>query len=109
MSERTVRDAHDEAMVHAQEAIVLREQARAESRRGLTLELEALSILEASGTGPETEPTRSILRRSAGWLAHDAGDLAKARELAETILSDPQARRAERADARDLLKAVEAA
>lgn len=73
----TVRELHDQAMMMAQDALVLREtgagaEANSLASRALHLELQAASqIPNDSGS----EPTRSILYRSAASLALQVGEL----------------------------------
>ena len=89
----TVRDHHDAAMRDAQDAMVVRDVGNAVSARALyaqalTHEMAAIETLErVSGTGPETEPTRSILYLSAASLAWCAGNNREALRLIEIGLA----------------------
>lgn len=72
----SVRQLHDEAMNLAQRAMVLRHEGAEETARRLTrqaLHLEARAAMQLPGT-KESEPTRSILYKSAASLAVLAGE-----------------------------------
>ncbi len=81
---------HDEAMRHAQEAHLARnsddeEAALACFRRAFEMELQAVRAYFGG-----TEPTRSILLRSAASLAMECGEWREAERLAaEGLLGDP--------------------
>ena len=52
-------------------------------QKSSTRRLEAIAVLErVAGTGPDTEPTRSILYLGAASLAWNAGDHIEAKRLA---------------------------
>src|SRR4051812_43859896 len=79
----TVRDVHSQAMELAQEAASARaagELGRAEAliRQALLLESEAAARIVKD---PSSEPTRSIIYRSAASLAYQANDFAMAQRL----------------------------
>lgn len=90
---KTVRDHHDQAMEYALDAWVARRMGAEDAEReasatALTHELAAIKVLEdTSGTGPDTEPTRSILYLSAASLAWCAGDNEQARQLIDIGLA----------------------
>ena len=86
---RTVRSLHDEAMELAQLALVARHTG--DLARAATLAREAFG-LEAQAAdlvpdGAASEPTRSILYRSAAWLALQANLPDEALRLAERGLA----------------------
>ena len=86
---RTVRSLHDEAMALAQLALVARhsggqERAVALAREAFGFEAQAADLVPA---GVDSEPTRSILYRSAAWLALDAKLPDEAVRLAERGLA----------------------
>lgn len=89
----TVRDYHDAAMIHVQDAIVARYEGRDDDYRALhakalPLEVAAIETLEREvGTGAETEPTRSILYCGAASMALAAGDAVEANRLARIGLA----------------------
>jgi hypothetical protein len=89
----TVRDHHDFAMSEVNDAILCRflgneDESRAHYVKALPHELAAIKVLEdVSGTGPDTEPTRSILYLSAASLAWCAGDNVEARRLIDIGLA----------------------
>ena len=85
----TVRSLHDEAMALAQLALVARHtgdlaRAAALAREACGLEAQAASLVPE---GADSEPTRSILHRSAAWLALDANLPEEAIRLAERGLA----------------------
>lgn len=87
-----IQKLHKRAMDLAEMGFVARmhgniDLARSFSERALCYERRAATIASESGG---TEPTRSILYRSAGWLAYNAGKLADAKSLVEIGLQgDP--------------------
>ena len=88
----TVRDLHSQAMQLAQSAMVARHEGdtqRAEelARRAYELEEQAVALVPP---GPASEPTLSILYRSAASLALQSGqyDLAQ-RQIAKGLLGYP--------------------
>lgn len=85
----SVGDSHRKAMDFAERALLARIQGRTDdsirlSKTALDNELEAISKLEAEG---RSEPTYSVLHRSAGTLALDCNDLHRAREIVTKALS----------------------
>ena len=85
----TVRSLHDEAMELAHHALVARqmgdlERAATLVREAFGLEAQAVDLVPG---GADSEPTRSILYRSAAWLALDANLPAEAIRLAERGLA----------------------
>ena len=79
----SVRELHDQAMIFAQRAIVARESGDARAAAEMAalaapLETEAARKIERAIA---SEPTRSILYKSAGSLAYQAGDLVLAEQL----------------------------
>jgi hypothetical protein len=87
-----VRELHNKAMELAQKAIVLRhegslDEAEECSRKALEYETEAASLIELNES---SEPTRSILYRSAASLALQAKEFTTAqRLLANGLLGYP--------------------
>ena len=82
------RSAHNQAMDLAFKADRARSQgAEREAgrlyREALELELEAIRKLEEP-----VEPARSVLHRSAAWLALDCGDARQAEKLAAAALAE---------------------
>jgi len=78
-----VRELHDEAMGLAQLAVVARHQGELERAAALSrkaYELEA-SAADAVPYKEESEPTRSILYRSAASLAYQCQELGAARRM----------------------------
>lgn len=78
-------ELHEQAMQLADEAFLLKvqkqnEQAVSLLKRAANLEMEAASSLPIS---PDSEPSRSILYRSAASLAYDAADY----KLADRLVS----------------------
>jgi hypothetical protein len=85
----TVRELHNRAMILALESQTARDSGW--RKQAITLASQAMS-LEAEAAGllakePSTEPTRSILYRSAAALAYQAGDYVTALRLAADGLS----------------------
>lgn len=110
MTKPTVRSLHDEAMVYAQDAHIAANPEEAKSLFALALpfELQAIEVLEqAAGTGPDTEPTRSILYLGAASLAWRSGDNIEAKRLADIGLAGSPTPRT-RADLLELLEAIAA-
>ena len=72
----TVKELHEKAMELAEKAMIARykqdlELARVYARNTFKLESQAAGLLPKGDT---SEPTRSILFRSAGWLAFQCKD-----------------------------------
>ncbi|HML21842.1 MAG TPA: hypothetical protein PKD09_09350 [Aggregatilinea sp.] len=88
----TVRQLHERAMALADDALIARtrgEMSRVKrlSRRAFRLERRAAQSVPLA---PESEPTRSILYRSAAWLALDSGAPEDALEMVKFGLAgDP--------------------
>lgn len=85
----TVRELHDEAVRLAQMAMVAHhqgsiEQAQALRRQALSCETQAADLIPE---GQASEPTRSVLYRSAASLAYQCGDMAVAQRLIAKGLS----------------------
>jgi hypothetical protein len=104
---RTVRDLHHEAMELTQQAMIERhsghpERARELSRRAYQLEAEAAELVPY---GQASEPTRSILYRSAASLAYQCEELEATQRLAAKGLSGYPAADV-RAELSDLLARV---
>src|SRR3954447_9391023 len=103
----TASDLHDQAMVHVDEAFVARhrgdiERAQEHSQKALRLEIAAAEEFRDSFT---TEPTRSVLYRSAATIALDCGQHREAERLIATALAgSPPYEIAE--ELRDLLEQV---
>lgn len=78
----TVRDLHHEAMAKAEEAMLLQRQ---DHQHDKVLAFQAAYRLEwrAAMRVGDSEPSRSVLYRSAGWLAHNAGRFRLALHLAD--------------------------
>ncbi len=85
----TPRQLHNQAMQLAEKAYLARlrgKRAQAEIYASEALRLEALAARALPPT-PESEPTRSILFRSAAWLALQANRYDQALRLAQEGLS----------------------
>jgi len=90
----TVRELHDKAMFLAQLAVVARDRdkdearARDLARRAYELERQAAELVPVT---KESEPTRSVLYRSAASLAYQCREFEAALELvAEGVtVADP--------------------
>lgn len=85
----SVSDSHNLAMEFAERALMARIQGLTEeslrlSKVALDNELNAISKLEAEG---RTEPTYSVLHRSAGTLALDCNKPERAREIVNKALA----------------------
>lgn len=79
----TVRDLH-EAMEKAEKAMFARQRGHSVfaaklSRQAYALEREAADQLEAK---PESEPSRSVIYRSAAWLAFNGNMVVSAEDAA---------------------------
>ncbi|CAN5393489.1 hypothetical protein BH09PAT4_BH09PAT4_09490 [soil metagenome] len=91
----TVRDLHGQAMQFAQEALIARESGNDKAsvelaKQALSLEIEAAGRISKEKT---SEPTRSILYKSAASLAYQAHDLDTAERLVfEGLAGSPPAR-----------------
>ena len=85
---RVVHRAAMDYVVQAQMMLMRREpdQARELYRRALPLEMAAIDRLSLQSSA-ETEPTRSVLHRSAGWIAYHCGQYRQAVELADAGLA----------------------
>ena len=86
---QTIRSLHDDALALVQLALVARhsgdqERAVALAREAFGFEAQAADLVPA---GVDSEPTRSILYRSAAWLALDARLPDEAVRLAERGLT----------------------
>lgn len=98
-----VKDLHDQAMQHADNAFLARlrgdlEVAKAHATKALECELSAIREL-----AEYQEPTYSVLHRSAGTLALDCDDVRMAERMAAKALSrEPPPEIAE--ELRDLLE-----
>ena len=88
----SVSDSHNKAMEFAERAFIAQIRGPRKNsikffEKALENELEAISKLEAEG---RTEPTYSVLHRSAGTLALHCNQPQKAREIVTKALSrDP--------------------
>ena len=85
----TVRGLHEKAMHMAQTAMIFREQGRSRlanafAKRAHRLETEAIALVPHEDS---SEPTLSILYRSAASLAYQSGDYEAARKQVMTGLS----------------------
>lgn len=86
---KEIRDLHHRAMRLAEAAARARQSADgADAARLLREAFECESQAAAlAKDDPTLEPTRSILHRSAGWLALECGELREAERLAAVGLS----------------------
>ena len=85
----SVGDSHNKAMEFAERALMARIRGYTEdsiklSEAALENELEAISELESEG---RTEPTYSVLQRSAATLALDCNQPQRAREIVAKALT----------------------
>ena len=100
-----LNELHARAMEHAEKALMARMRGETGlavelSRRALKCEIAAIDELHEY-----SEPTYSILHRSAGTLALDCNDLRMAEEMAARALAkDPPADVAQ--ELRDLLEQI---
>lgn len=97
-----VKELHRQAMAHADDGDFARRSgdsdlAKACFSEAMALEREAAELCES-------QPSRSILLRSAAWLALSAGDSKEAKRLAEKGLSDPDVPERMRSELRDVLE-----
>jgi len=88
----TIKELHQKAMDLAERAVILKNNGNIEKaekffRESFKNEAEAAGLVPAT---PSSEPTRSILYRSAAALALDCGELREAEKLAAAGLAgDP--------------------
>lgn len=78
----TARELHDQAMAKAEEAMLFQRQDRQHDKVLAFQEAYRLEWRAAMRVG-DSEPSRSVLYRSAGWLAHNAGRFRLAMRLAD--------------------------
>lgn len=86
----TAKELHDRAMdlvetailqrVHGNEELTVRHYAEA-------LVLELAAITELAKRGETSEPTWSVLHRSAGWMAFNSNQFQRAEQLASKALA----------------------
>ncbi|MDE2798023.1 MAG: hypothetical protein OXI94_05075 [Gemmatimonadota bacterium] len=101
----TTTNPHNQAMDLVETAIL--ERTRGHDGKAIqlyakALELELAAIRELDERGERTEPTWSVLHRSAGWMAFNSNQFRRAEKLASRALAgDPHPEIAE--ELRDLL------
>lgn len=99
---------HERAMDLVESAVLERMRgnpARTEELYAEALELELAAIRELEERDDRSEPTWSVLHRSAGWMALNSNQLRRAEKLAAKALAgDPHPEIAE--ELRDLLEQV---
>ncbi len=99
---------HEQAMDLVEAAILERMRGnpgRTEELYAEALELELAAIRELEERDDRSEPTWSVLHRSAGWMAFNSNQLRRAEQLAAKALAgDPHPEIAE--ELRDLLERV---
>lgn len=76
----TIRELHDQAMELAQHAFLAKWEE--EHDRATALFAQAFPLERQAAEMSTKEPTRSVLHRSAGWLALNAGLRDEARAMA---------------------------
>jgi hypothetical protein len=106
----TVRELHDQAMALSMDADVLHQMKAADADRIAAMYADALTLerqaAERISIDPAHEPTRSILYRSAAWMAVKVGDTREAARLArEGLAGFPPA--SVEAELHDVLSAIE--
>ena len=108
MNNRT--NHHQQAMDLVEAAILERMRgnpARTEELYAEALELELAAIREMEERNDQSEPTWSVLHRSAGWMALNSHQLRRAEQLAaKGLAGDPHPEIAE--ELRDLLEQINA-
>lgn len=104
----TASNPHYQAMNLVESAVLERMRGNPERTRELyaqALDLELAAIRELEGQNDRTEPTWSVLHRSAGWMAFNSNQLRRAEQLAATALAgDPRPDIAE--ELRELMEQV---
>lgn len=104
----TLSSSHNQAMDLVESAILERIRGNTENTQYLyahALELELAAIAELEERNDWTEPTWSILHRSAGWMAFNSNQLRRAEQIAAKALAgNPHPEIAE--ELRDLLEQV---
>ena len=108
MNNRT--NHHQQAMDLVEAAILERMRgnpARTEELYAQALDLELAAIREMEERNDQSEPTWSVLHRSAGWMALNSHQLRRAEQLAaKGLAGDPHPEIAE--ELRDLLEQINA-
>ena len=101
-------NAHGQAMDLVESAVVERTRGNTERTEQLyaqALELELAAIEELERKNDWTEPTWSVLHRSAGWMAFNSNQLRRAEQIAaKGLAGDPHSEIAE--ELRDLLEQI---
>ncbi len=101
---------HNQAMDLVEAAILARAQGNTEQTTRLyaqALELELAAIRELEEQDERTEPTWSVLHRSAGWMAFNSKQFRRAEKLAcKALAGEPHPEIAE--ELRELLAASQA-
>jgi hypothetical protein len=83
-----VNELHQQAMELAEKAFVLRRQSKRDEARALSY--QAFLLEKQAAENAKTEPTRSVLHRSAATLARDCGEYREAERLiAAALCGDP--------------------
>ena len=104
----TAIDLHNQAMDLVEAAILERIEGNLERTAQLyaeALELELVAISEMDKRGETSEPTWSVLHRSAGWMAFNSNQFRLAEKLAcKALAGDPHSEIAE--ELRELLEQV---
>ena len=80
-----IGDNHQQAMVLAEQAFVARRQQSMDLARTLTH--QAYLLEKQAAVQSQTEPSRSVLHRSAATLALNCGEYREAERLATTALA----------------------
>ena len=103
-------NSHEQAMDLVENAVLERMRGNTERTEQLyvqALEHELAAIQELEQRNDRTEPTWSVLHRSAGWMAFNGNQLRRAEQIAAKALAgDPHPEIAE--ELRDLLEQVNA-
>jgi hypothetical protein len=105
---RATPSPHEQAMDLVESAVLERmhgDTERTEQLYAQALELELAAIQELEQRNDRTEPTWSVLHRSAGWMAFNSNQLRRSEQIAAKALAgDPHPEIAE--ELRDLLEQV---
>ena len=86
----TAKELHDRAMDLVEAAVLERVQSNEEltvQRYAEALELEHAAIAELDKDSETSEPTWSVLHRSAGWMAFNSNQFRRAEQLASKALT----------------------
>lgn len=98
-----INERHNQAMALAEQAFITRRQKQ--PARARELSYQAYVLEKQAAERAKTEPSRSVLHRSAATLAYDCGEYCEAERLISAALAgDPPPVIAD--ELRELLEAV---